>query len=424
MKTSHVSDDPGLSTRVTDQTTSAVPPTVDDVPPRLSPPTRRRRSIILLAALGALIVAIPLAIWALVGAGGGDNTPVATPSTATVPAAPPQVTGGPVPPSQAPPSQVPSTGAPGQPAGLPRHYTAVRLPALSDSTEHGTGGFALNDRGQVVGQSDTSNGRPHPVLWQNGKVIDLGVLPFGAEDELGIARDINNRGDVVGGSNGANGQRAVLWRNGKIIDLGTLNGNPTFAYAINDNGQIVGTSTTATGELRGFLWENGRMRDLGIDGGVIPRDINNKGQVVGSLDFGDNGGRQRAFLWENGVVTRLQAPGILSSAHAINDKGEIVGGYLIDVEVGAHPVRWYQGSMTELGLLPKGNAGGAAAINDSGQIVGTSNVQPNSAAERGFLWWRGAMHDLTRAGVPEAYGPVDINNRGQILAGDMLFNPE
>ncbi|HET8662372.1 MAG TPA: hypothetical protein VFM55_25750, partial [Micromonosporaceae bacterium] len=307
--------------------------------------------------------------------------------------------------------------------GLPRHYTAVRLPALAGSTQYETGGFALNDRGQVVGQSEASNGRPHPVLWQNGKVIDLGVLPFGTEDEAGVARDINNRGDVVGGSNGANGQRAVLWRNGQIIDLGTLNGNPTFAYAINDNGQIVGTSHTPSGELRGFLWENGRMRDLGIDGGVIPRDINNKGQVVGSLNFGDGGGRQQAFLWENGVVTRLSAPGVSSSANAINDKGEIVGGYLIEVEVGAHPVRWYQGSMTELGLLPKGNAGAALAINELGQIVGTSNVEPHSAAERGFIWWRGALHDLTRAGVPEAYGPGDINNRGQILSGDMLFNP-
>ncbi|MCQ7029785.1 hypothetical protein MRO55_25100, partial [Escherichia coli] len=89
------------------------------------------------------------------------------PSAANVPAAPTQAASGPV------PSPVPPTSVPGQLGTLPRHYTAVRLPALSGSTEHGTVGFALNDRGQVVGQSDARNGRPHPVLWQDGRVVDL-----------------------------------------------------------------------------------------------------------------------------------------------------------------------------------------------------------------------------------------------------------
>jgi probable HAF family extracellular repeat protein len=217
----------------------------------------------------------------------------------------------------------------------------------------------------------------------------------------------------------------VLWRDGRIVDLGALAGNPTFAYAINDRGQIVGTSTTPTGELRGFLWENGRMRDLGIDGGVIPRDINNQGQVVGSLDFGEGGARQHAFSWRDGVVTRLAAPGIASSAEAVNDRGAIVGRYIIDIEQGSRPVRWYRGELTELGLLARGDAGGALAINDQGQILGTSNIAPHSLAEHPFVWWQGRQRDLTPAGVPAeaAYALADINNLGQIVAGGTLFTP-
>ena len=43
--------------------------------------------------------------------------------------------------------------------------------------------------------------------------------------------------------------------------LGTL--GDARAYAINDKGQVVGSSTTAEGTSYAFLWENGTMRDLG-----------------------------------------------------------------------------------------------------------------------------------------------------------------
>jgi probable HAF family extracellular repeat protein len=402
----------GLAESAAVKTASTAPPPVEDVTPPLALPARRppRNTSIALRFLGALVVIIPPAVGALVSEAPQSPGTVSPATAVTTPAQSPQA-GTPVWPSAQ--------------AALPRSYDAVRLAGLSGSTEHPTLGFALNEAGQAVGQSDTSDGHAHPVLWQNGKVIDLGVLLAGTDGELGVARDINNRGDIVGASNALDGQHAVLWRNGQIIDLGMLNGNPTFAYAINDNGQIVGTSHTPAGELRGFLWDNGQMRDLGIDGGVMPRDINNRGQVVGSLDFGESGAGQRAFLWENGVTTRLQAPGIASSAEKINDRGEIAGQYILDAERGAHPVRWYQGSMTELGLLGNGTDGGAHAINEQGQILGTSNVAPHSLQLHAFLWWRGVKHDLTTAGVPtsSAYDMADINNRGQILAGAMLFTP-
>ena len=81
--------------------------------------------------------------------------------------------------------------------------------------------------------------------------------------------------------------------------------------------------------------------------------------------------------------------------------------------------------MTELGLLGNGTDGSAVAINGQGHILGTSNTRPHSMVEHAFLWWRGALHDLTPAGVPaeSAYDLADINNRGQILAGALLLTP-
>jgi len=42
-----------------------------------------------------------------------------------------------------------------------------------------------------------------------------------------------------------------------ITDLGTLGGNWSYAFGINDRGQVVGYGQTASGEIHAFMWENG-----------------------------------------------------------------------------------------------------------------------------------------------------------------------
>ncbi len=129
---------------------------------------------------------------------------------------------------------------------------------------------------------------------------DLGTLP--GYDLGSVAQAINDRGQIVGESSGGlkKGRHAFLWQNGKMRDLGTLGGGSSFATAINNGGQVVGTSTTKDGSYHAFLWQNGRMRDLGE---FNPAAINDRGQVVGS---GRLPGRSawrawHARLWENGI---------------------------------------------------------------------------------------------------------------------------
>ena len=76
---------------------------------------------------------------------------------------------------------------------------------------------------------------------------------------------------------------AASQRGYQPVDLGTLGGSESWAYAINNRGQVVGWSETENGDTHAFLWEKGRMVDLGSPHHALSRamDINERGQVVG-----------------------------------------------------------------------------------------------------------------------------------------------
>jgi probable HAF family extracellular repeat protein len=186
----------------------------------------------------------------------------------------------------------------------------------------------VNDSGEVVGWTAPSTA----FLWQNGNMQNLRALTGGSES---AARAINNSGQVVGYSEkiqyplGKKGGQpsitftAVLWQNGKITSLGTLGGANSSATAINDLGQVVGTSDTKTSTGHAFFWDSTHgMQDLSTPG--EPLGINGAGQIVGS-------GAGHAFLWQNGVTQDLNSlipAGSgwgLASATAINGSGQIVG---------------------------------------------------------------------------------------------------
>ena len=193
--------------------------------------------------------------------------------------------------------------------------------------------YGLNDKGQVVGESLTASGAPHAFLWTPEQGMqDLGTL--GGALPLSRAYAVNNVGQVVGASYDNRGPfessaHATLWVPGQgIQELGTLGGVRGYARDINDKGQVVGASQTAAGPLHAFRWTQSEgMRDLGTLGGAnsAARAINEAGQVVGAADTEDYG--PNAFLWTaaDGMENLYVAAGLISVSD-INDRQQVLGG--------------------------------------------------------------------------------------------------
>jgi probable HAF family extracellular repeat protein len=218
-----------------------------------------------------------------------------------------------------------------------------------------SGGFALgiNDHGQIVGASWTRDYEEdkHAVIWQDGAITDLGCLPG---DPRCVAIAINERGQIVGWSETPIGElRPVLWQDGTMTALGMLPGDPYgAAMDINDSGQIVGYSGIShfPDDHRPLRWQDGEpsaLPDLPGGTGGTAWAINAAGQIVGSSEHAD--GKPRAVLWEHGQVTDLGVlPGDDESwALDINDHGQIVGSSRLDDD--EHATLWQDGEIIALG---------------------------------------------------------------------------
>jgi probable HAF family extracellular repeat protein len=209
--------------------------------------------------------------------------------------------------------------------------------------------FFVNEGGQVSGSSyinstpNLTTGIPtlDPFLWKNGTMQDLGSLG----GNFGYPNAMNNRGQVVGGSNLASDQfsHPFLWDGKRLVDLGTLGGSNGEALAMNEQGDAVGRADLPDQTHDAFLWRHGVMNDLGrLPGTTCSRanQINNQGQIVGNSS--DCVTVLGAFLWENGGpmvdLNTLIPPNsslLLTNAIDINDRGEIAG---MGVPAGCDPV--------------------------------------------------------------------------------------
>ena len=229
----------------------------------------------------------------------------------------------------------------------------------------GTHGFAAgsNNGGQIVGWAENtvhdSKCEPpqvlqfRPVVWGPGdRIRDLPLLPG---DTSGAATAINDRGQVVGISGICDqavgrftARHAVLWDDGKVIDIGNLGGLAWHTpNAINRRGDIVGFSNFSEadgGNLRphAFLWtESDGIEDLGtlpapLDDNSDAWGLNKRRQLVGSSCDVDN--NCHAFLWQDGAMTDLNelvdSDDVLIAAYDIDDRGRITG-QAFDDEAGA-----------------------------------------------------------------------------------------
>jgi probable HAF family extracellular repeat protein len=265
-----------------------------------------------------------------------------------------------------------------------------------------SGATAFNSNGKIVGYANGQYQSQYAYLWENDVWTYLGTLP-GEGLDYSVATDINDASQISGYSftlGPGSSMRGWIWENGEMTDLGTLGGEKSYANAINEQGQIIGYAQVYNPdayETHAFIWEDGEMTDLGVLPGEVNSaayDINENGQIVGSsshqMDTYPFLTISRPCLWDDNQVIDLGLVDgyVRGFATAISNDGTIVGWMATSLSGGTrHAFVWRDGTWINLNsLIPpesEWELQGASDINDDGQIIGSGEAPSGSI--QGYL---------------------------------------
>jgi probable HAF family extracellular repeat protein len=300
----------------------------------------------------------------------------------------------------------------------------------------GSGGVNfMSSNGLIAGSAVGANNQSHATVWFMGFKLDLGTPALGGLNSM--ANSVNQKGQVVGAAQTtvANGEDfcgfnaygdapsstaclPFVFQNGVMTKLPTLGGPNGSAYAINNHSEAVGWTETLNKDpnsactvlqFQPVLWGTTSTRTLPTfpgDPDGVAASINDLGQVVGATGscapFNANSGyylvEKHAMLWEGGAAINLGNLGGTGTngghhACAINNSGQVVGHSDLTGDTTFHTFLWtWETGMKDIGTLTGDFASTAISINDPGAIVGASfdsNFNP-----RAFVWQSGTMTDL------------------------------
>jgi probable HAF family extracellular repeat protein len=217
-----------------------------------------------------------------------------------------------------------------------------------------------------------------------------------------------------------------------FIDLGTLGvGNQSYASAINNSGKIVGWSliNNYSQTPRATLWSGTTITDLGAIGDAnilnVPRssvaiDINDLDQIVGYSDTA-NSKKTHATLWSGFTVNDLGTlGGNFSYAYSINNSGKIVGtSEVVANTFVRNAALWDSNGITNLSNLDN-TLSEASAINNLGQIIGSTDNTDFINLQAKILNGT-SITSLTPINETNSYAS-SINDYGQIVGSSINFN--
>jgi probable HAF family extracellular repeat protein len=283
----------------------------------------------------------------------------------------------------------------------------------------GSSARGINDNGQAIVQISYGDG----FLWQNGVRTPLGDLGGGFGS---FPQDINNAGQIVGSASTSLLSHAFLWQNGAMTDLGLLPGDEdSGASAINRLGVIVGSSGRTDPDTyeqfyKPFIYENGQMRAIPVPGTEsFGGDVNDAGDVVGTMRAGGAVTPWHAWIYKNGVVTNLNSvkpagTGLhLAFANAINNAGQIAG-------VAMDAQGRYHGFLLTPGGLAPPPVPPALSINDVSVLEGNNN---STTAATFTVSLSQATTGTVLVNFMTANGSAIAGDDYSFVSGTLTFNP-
>lgn len=132
--------------------------------------------------------------------------------------------------------------------------------------------------------------------------------------------------------------RAAVYRHGRMTDVGPTDG-ATSARDVNMRGDVTGVFASGDDE-GGFIARGDTVEPLRLaDGrGIWPRNLNEKGQVLGFAAFSDPNREGTWAVWQSGSVSVLGGDGH-KYASALNNRG-VVAGLYITPDYEPHAALW------------------------------------------------------------------------------------
>lgn len=275
-------------------------------------------------------------------------------------------------------------------------YTVTTVPSLSGTIAMVPTG--INSSGTVVGYGYTPEG-----LWKAfiGDAASASFIPT-LGGQYSKALGINDSGQVVGFSQTATpGEyRPFLYQAGSSpVNLGTLGGRSSVGYAINNAGMVAGYSGTVPpfdGPYGAYTVVAGSppvkvdLTAIGSAGSAVAYGINNAGAVTGQVNLTEDGSQVAAYVADSsGAMAIPGFGGNRAAGWDINDNGVVVGeAALVSGKVHAFV---FDGTTTkDLGLA--GNPGLPTSPLHGAPQQATAYALNNAGVIVGNIYYEGESH--------------------------------
>jgi probable HAF family extracellular repeat protein len=245
--------------------------------------------------------------------------------------------------------------------GLARSLSGIPLNSLSSFAS------GINNTGSVAGSFEDPGGAEHAFVWSSATGLQL-LGNLGGD--LSTALAINDDGQIVGQSATANSMQAFMWSSGTgmvaVGDAGTY-----LATGVNNSGEIACQEDPSPytqilaalcGPSRGSVTA---LSMFSADPWSAVSALNNQGWFVATAQT--QSGIDEGFLWTPQGMTIFGANFLPVS---LNDVGQVIGSF------NGQPAVWT--SAGGFHVLPDSFGDILTGINDNGQIVGDSSASPEA----------------------------------------------